>query len=110
MKRFLLVLLFLASLNLGFADTSKVVPLGKHVQFTFTTAAGSSPYSIQWRKDGVDILNATTAAFDIAALSAADAGTYSVRLTNAAGSTISDNGVVTIMVPPSGAVVIITIL
>jgi alpha-tubulin suppressor-like RCC1 family protein len=53
------------------------------------TANGTAPLSYQWRKDGVAINGATSASYSIASAKATDAGSYSVVVSNAAGSVTS---------------------
>src|SRR5262249_7898692 len=79
---------------------SATVVAGAPAQFS-VTAAGSSPLSYQWRKDGAIISGATAATYSIASASAADAGSYTVTVANAAGSATSDPAVLTVITPPS---------
>lgn len=72
------------------------------------TVDGDAPFTYQWRKGGVPIVGATNATYSFAALSAADAGTYTVTVSNAAGSTVSDNGFLVSLVAPTSAVITIT--
>lgn len=62
---------------------------GAQAQFT-VTAAGSSPLSFQWRKDGVAIPGATNDTFTIAGAAADDAGSYTVTVTNTAGGATTE--------------------
>ncbi|WP_334319023.1 immunoglobulin domain-containing protein, partial [Termitidicoccus mucosus] len=69
----------------------------------FTAAAtGDAPLAYQWKKDGAPLADggrvtgAGTAALTITALTAADAGDYTVTATNASGSATSDAAVLTI--------------
>jgi hypothetical protein len=62
-------------------------------------AGGSSPFTFQWRFNGANILGATGAAFTIPQAQNADAGTYTVVVTNAAGSVISAGATLTIAPP-----------
>ena len=64
-------------------------------------ANGAGPMSFQWRKDGIDIPGATEATFRTT-LGLQDAGSYSVRVSNEAGTTISDKIYITVLeqVPP----------
>lgn len=57
-------------------------------------AAGVPPLSYQWRKDGVPIPNATTAAYTIANISSS--GGYDLVVTNAYGSATSKVSAVTV--------------
>ena len=56
-------------------------------------ATGTQPLAYQWRKAGVDILDATNSTYAIASTVAADAGSYSVVITNVHGSVTSDAAV-----------------
>ncbi|WP_221032057.1 immunoglobulin domain-containing protein [Actomonas aquatica] len=65
---------------------------------TLTVAATGTPTpTYQWRKDGIDITGATAAELTLSAVTLADAGTYSVVVTNAAGSVTSDNAVLSVV-------------
>jgi len=46
---------------------------------------GSGPLTYQWRKNGVEIGGATQPAYELSAVSAATAGSYSVTVSNAVG-------------------------
>lgn len=62
-------------------------------------AGGTGPVGYQWRKNGVEIVGAHSAALVIAGASAADAATYTCTATNAAGSITSAAAVVTVAAP-----------
>jgi len=66
------------------------VPTGSNATFT-VIAVGTAPLSYQWRKNGVNISGATTASFTIPSVTPGNAGMYSVVVSNAAGSIISNN-------------------
>jgi hypothetical protein len=68
------------------APSDATVCPGDPVTFS-TTAGGTGPFTYQWKKDGVDIGGATASSHTIAAVVAGDAGTYSVLVTGACGST-----------------------
>ncbi len=54
---------------------------------TFTvTATGTAPLTYQWRKNGTNISGATSSAYTIASVTTANAGTYSVVVSNGSGS------------------------
>lgn len=55
------------------------------------TATGSPRLKYQWKKEGADIPGATTALLTLSPAAAADLGTYSLVVTNEAGSTVSSN-------------------
>jgi hypothetical protein len=56
---------------------------------TFTVSVTGTGLSYQWRKAGINITGATNASYSINAISAGDAGSYDVVVTNTCGSTIS---------------------
>ena len=65
---------------------------------TFTArVGGSAPLSLQWRKDGTNIANATNISFTIASVQAGDAGDYSLFVTNLYGTASSSNATLTIL-------------
>lgn len=59
-------------------------------------ASGTSPFTYQWRKDGVNIAGATASSYSIASVAAGDAGTYSVVVSNPAGSATSNGAALTV--------------
>lgn len=71
---------------------------GHAVQFS-VAVSGSAPFSYQWRKDGADIVGATGAIFEIEFVQPGDAGSYSVVVSNLAGSVTSES--VTLTVTPT---------
>lgn len=83
-----------ASLTVNVAPTISAQPasqsacLGQSVLLS-VTAAGTAPLSYQWRKDGTNIAGATTAIYTIPAATAADAGAYTVVVSNPCGSVTS---------------------
>jgi arabinogalactan endo-1,4-beta-galactosidase len=87
---------------------SQAVPAGNAV--TFTVAASGTPApAFQWQKNGVTISGATGNTFTIASAAPADAGFYTVVATNTVGSVNSSAAVLTVVVAPFGAVVMITV-
>jgi hypothetical protein len=73
---------------------------GTNVTFT-AVVAGPTPISLQWRKNGVNILNATNTSLTISNLFYTDStNIYSLRATNAYGSTVSSNVTATVVYPP----------
>jgi len=66
---------------------------------TFTVAAtGTQPLSYQWRKNAVNIPGQTGSTFTLNNVSSGDAGPYNVRVSNAAGSVVSDVATLTVNV------------
>lgn len=60
---------------------------------------GTTPFSYQWRKDGAAIAGATASLFSLVPARVADAGNYSVVVTNAAGAITS--GLIVLGVNPA---------
>lgn len=62
-------------------------------------AAGTEPLAYQWLKNGTNVPGATGSDFTISSTGPTDAGTYSVRVSNAAGSVTSPGATVSISPP-----------
>lgn len=77
--------------------------VGEAVEF-ICSATGSRPVTYQWRKDGQDLPGATAESLRIGAVALADAGSYSVVVTNALGSVTSPTASLSVM--PAIAIVI----
>ena len=92
---------------------SETVALGNSVTFS-VTATGTQPLSYQWRKDGVNlsdgvrISGATTAAITITNVQPADAGLYSVVITNLTGSVTSAVAQLTVLLSNAPPVITLT--
>ncbi len=78
---------------------SQTVTAGSPVTFS-VSASGSPAPTYQWRKGGAAISGATGASYAIASAAAADAGTYTVVVTNSAGSVTSSGATLTVNAPP----------
>ena len=77
---------------------SLVVTQGANV--TFTSSATGNPLPVyQWRLNGGDIAGATGSSYTRNNVQSGDAGSYSVVITNIAGSFTSTNAVLTVLVP-----------
>ncbi|WP_290867991.1 DUF3500 domain-containing protein [Aquabacterium sp.] len=57
---------------------------------TFTVTASGSDLAFQWRKDGSAISGATGSSYTLSSVSSSDAGSYTVVVSNTAGSVTSD--------------------
>ncbi len=79
---------------------SQTVTQGGGVTFT-AAATGTAPLSFQWRKGGTPISGATGTSYSLSNVQAASAGTYTVVVSNGAGSVTSGNAVLTVYVPPA---------
>jgi hypothetical protein len=79
---------------------SQSAVIGSSANFT-AAAAGSIPLSYQWLFNGVSIPGATTNTLTLNSVSNANAGTYSIVVTNVAGSATSTNAALTVVLPPA---------
>lgn len=71
------------------APQSRDATEGDSVEFS-VTAGGSAPLAYQWQRDGVVVAAATTATLSVPAVGLADDGaSFTVRVSNTAGSTTS---------------------
>jgi hypothetical protein len=75
--------------------SSTAVTVGNYFMLSIM-AAGSSPISYQWKKDGINISGATGSNYAINSAAMLDAGNYTVVATNAAASVTSNAAVVTV--------------
>jgi 6-phosphogluconolactonase (cycloisomerase 2 family) len=71
-------------------------------------AAGTGPLGYQWLRNGTPIGGATAAYYSIAAATSGDAGSYSVQVSNSAGSVTSSGAVLT--VNPSAAATVASLV
>ncbi len=67
------------------------------------TATGSNPLTYQWSRSGVTLAGATNSTYSIATTTAADAGTYTVTVTNSAGSVTSSAAALTVTTAATGS-------
>ncbi len=73
---------------------------GSNITFT-VSASGTAPLAYQWLKNGAVISGATSATLTLNNVSAADAASYSVAVTNAVGSATSGSATLTVLAPPA---------
>jgi hypothetical protein len=74
-------------------------PQGARVVLS-VTAAGSTPLSYQWRKNGMDLPGGTSADLTLEDVSPSDAGQYSVAVSNAAGAIASSKAALSVEAAP----------
>lgn len=74
-------------------------PPGSIVTFT-VYPAGDAPMTFQWEFDGSVLPGATNSILNLTNIGPANAGSYAILMTNAAGSSVSSNAVLTVQVPP----------
>jgi hypothetical protein len=92
--------------GVGSAPAIAEQPLGQ-VVVAFNTvsltvrATSSSPMKYQWRHEGVNLLEATNATLTLSNIQPRQAGAYHAVVFNAAGTTLSSNATLTILLGPS---------
>ncbi|MEO6246521.1 MAG: immunoglobulin domain-containing protein, partial [Opitutaceae bacterium] len=64
------------------------------------SATGNPTPSFQWRKNGTDLIGATNATLSIGLVTARDAATYVVMVSNASGTVVSGNAVLVVISAP----------
>ena len=74
---------------------SQTVLVGAAATFT-VTATGTAPLTYQWSKGGTVVASATAATYSIPATIVADSGSYTVTVSNSAGSVTSSPAVLTV--------------
>jgi len=99
-----------ATLSVGSAPVitsqpeSQSVTVGMTVNFS-VTSTGTSPLAYQWRFNGANLTGATASSLTLANVQTADAGSYSVVITNIAGSTGSADAVLAVSSSPDSIIV-----
>ena len=78
---------------------SVTVNQGSSATFSVTVTGGDLP-AYQWKKAGVNIVGATSATLSLGNVQTADAGSYTVTVTNAAGTVTSNAATLTVITPP----------
>ena len=78
---------------------SQEVLIGESVTFS-VTATGTEPLSYQWLFNGNQIPGATSSTYYIGQVTEANAGNYSVIVSNVAGTAISSTAVLTVKILP----------
>jgi len=85
-------------------------PLARHTNnlgtsVTFATAAsGTGPLTYVWKKNGTNVIGATTASLTLTNLTYADGAVYSVEVAGACGTTVQ-SATLTINIPPTVSIV-----
>jgi len=79
---------------------SQTVAQGQTASFS-VSASGTSPLSYQWYFDSLPILGATSASLNVANAQTGQAGSYTVIVSNPAGSATSQTATLAVNVPPS---------
>ncbi len=99
-----------ATLTVGAAPVAPTItsqPVNTTVSVASTAtfsvgASGTAPLSYQWKKNGSNIVGATSTSYTTPSTALADnGGVFAVIVTNAAGSATSNNATLTVSAPPS---------
>lgn len=77
---------------------NRTVIAGQTTNFA-VTATGTAPLNYFWRKGAAVVRTGTNATFALTNIQAADAGTYSVIVSNASGTVTSSNATLTVVTP-----------
>lgn len=77
------------------APADRILPVGGTGSLA-VAAQGTGPFAYQWFKDGVALIGANFATLQLTNITVADAGSYTVAITNAGGTTASSPAVLTI--------------
>jgi hypothetical protein len=64
---------------------------GDNASFSVTASGGLAPLTYQWRLDGNPISGATASTYSISSVSSANAGNYTVVITDACGQSVTSN-------------------
>jgi len=86
---------------------SQTVTAGSTVTF-FITHTGSWPFTYQWFFDGVALPQATSSSLILTNVHSTNAGSYSVRVSNSAGSVLSRSAVLTVTEPAQPPTIVST--
>ncbi|MBL9202364.1 MAG: hypothetical protein JNL39_17775 [Opitutaceae bacterium] len=86
-----------------------VTAAGSAASFTAITVS-SLPVSYQWRKDGAVISGATNSTLNFSSVQTGDAGSYTVTVSNAVGSTVSNPATLTVTTSNPGRLINLSVL
>ncbi len=84
------------------APVAQTATAGQSVTFS-VTASGTGPFTYQWLFDGSDISGATGSSYTISSVSSANAGSYSVMVSDAYGNVTTTQVSLTVNAAPSVA-------
>jgi len=80
--------------------SSQTVNQGQNAPFS-VVANGTAPLSYQWKFNAANITGATTTSYTLSNAQASNAGSYTVLVTNMAGTVTSSAAVLGVNIPPS---------
>jgi len=78
---------------------SQSIALGGSATFTVVAGCSPIPLNYQWRFNGTNLVEAVNSAIILTNVQVAQAGTYTVFVTNTSGSVLSSNAVLTVLDP-----------
>jgi hypothetical protein len=78
------------------SPSSRTITPGSAHTFS-VVASGSQTLTYQWRKNGIEINGATSSTYSISSTSVSDSGSYTVVVTNSAGSATSNPATLTVI-------------
>ncbi len=79
----------------------QTVTVGRSVTFSAAAVGSPAPIAYQWLKDGTPVPSATASSYNIPSVALTDAGAYSLRATNLAGTNFSTTANL-VVVPATG--------
>lgn len=89
--------------TISHAPVASSAPTGGTVTFSVTASGSPSP-AYQWLKNGLPIMQATSAALTLTNLGPDDAGIYSVQVSNSVGSVTTAGATLTVSAPTPPAI------
>lgn len=101
MKNFIRILFYiLAICSVSYAqNVTAVAKVGQTATFD-VTAAGTLPFTYQWKKDGVNISGATAVSYVLSNVTISDAASYTVEVANSLGTTLSNIATLSVVNAP----------
>lgn len=82
--------------KIGTQPISQTVTAGQSATFAVTTSAGTAPLNYQWRFNGTNITGATNSNYTLANAQTNNVGSYTVVISNVAGSVTSSAATLTV--------------
>lgn len=82
--------------SIGTQPVAQAIYQGQSATLSVNITSGSQPITYQWSKDGAAIAGATYGSYYISVAKLSDAGSYTVAITNAAGTVTSNPATVTV--------------
>ncbi len=81
--------------------SNQTVAVGASASFS-VSAAGSTPLTYQWQKNGVPIGGATSSSYNTPATTMGDSGaSYRCQISNGGGSVLSNPAILSVLIPPN---------